>query len=88
MEPRNGRQAVARARQEIEVNGAEEIEANRPEEKGLGEETMRCADDCYGRAQGGTCRALLRMKVRLKADATYGEGPPEGGHYARRGGNA
>lgn len=45
MEPRNGRQAPARARQEIEGNGTEEIEVNRAEEKGFGEETMRCAAD-------------------------------------------
>jgi hypothetical protein len=53
MEPRNGRQAPARARQEIEgsgteeidVNRAEEIDVDRAEEKGFGEETMRCAAD-------------------------------------------
>lgn len=53
MEPRNGRQAPARARQEIEGNGTEEIEVNRTEEievnraeeEGFGEETMRCAAD-------------------------------------------
>ena len=41
MEPGNRRQAAARARQEIEVDGAEEIEVNRLEEEGLGEETMK-----------------------------------------------